>query len=192
MAEMLGNNYSPREILEEVFLNTENLLATEKLWFCAWCYRCQQRCPQALNLPEIFLFLRSKAAKEEGLEAFERALQEIVKNIPLPMITTLICFHPERAGLDKKNILKKIGQIHQQQLDTIIHAGKRKDTHSKVAVIGSGPAGLTVAYELALDARLAACPGAPLARQDSEEGPRSLLLDDLPVRVGDRCRLPRR
>jgi NADPH-dependent glutamate synthase beta subunit-like oxidoreductase len=153
MAEILEDNYNPRELLEEVFLNTENLLASEKLWFCAWCYRCLQRCPQALNLPEIFLSLRSKAAKEKDIKVFESALQEIVKNVPLPMVTTLICFHPERVGVAKEDVLKKIEQIRQQHLRSITRTRKQKTAHPKVAIIGSGPAGLTVAYELARKGR---------------------------------------
>jgi NADPH-dependent glutamate synthase beta subunit-like oxidoreductase len=60
------------------------------------------------------------------------------------MVTTLVCFHPERAGLDKEKILKEAEQMHKGRLKT-----EAKTSEGKVAAIGSGPAGLTVAYELA-------------------------------------------
>jgi NADPH-dependent glutamate synthase beta subunit-like oxidoreductase len=145
MTEMLGNDYSPRRLLEDIYSNPEALLNSEAIWFCAWCYRCHSRCPQALDVPEILLFMRTAAAKRGNTQSLDRALQKIAKNIPLPLITTLVCFHHERAGLKNEEILEKIEKIREEH-------GKQKKTgrtpKDKVAVVGSGPAGLTVAYEL--------------------------------------------
>lgn len=147
MAEMLGNGYNPRTLLEEIYLNPETVLGSDELWLCAWCYRCQKRCPQGLKLPEIFLSIRSIAKEHGNVKSFDRALQKIVKNIPLPLITTLVCFHPERAGLENDKVLEQIEQIRGEWLKTK-KAEKSAKAAEKVAVIGSGPAGLTVTYEL--------------------------------------------
>jgi NADPH-dependent glutamate synthase beta subunit-like oxidoreductase len=146
MAEMLGNDYNPRALLEQVCLNPEESLNSEELWFCGWCYRCQEHCPQGLELPEIFLSLRSLAKEQHGNKGLEKALQKIVKNIPLPLVTTLVCFHPERAGLEVSKVLDRIEEIRAE----MYKARHEKPVHGaeKVAVIGSGPSGLTVAYEL--------------------------------------------
>ena len=145
ITEMLGDDYNPRRLLEDIYSNPEAVLNSEAIWFCAWCYRCNIRCPQALNVPEILLFMRTAAAKRGNAQAFDRALQKIVRNIPLPLVTTLVCFHPERAGLKNEEILEKIEKMREEH-------GKPKKTgripKEKVAIIGSGPAGLTVAYEL--------------------------------------------
>jgi len=149
MAELLGKDYNPRSLLEKFFLNPESVLASQEPWLCAWCYRCHKCCPQGLKLPEIFLFIRTAAMKQGYTEPFEKALKKIVENIPLPIVTTLICFHPERAGIDRENVLERTEQMRIQHL----RAGRKKKTlkasGEKIAVIGSGPAGLTVAYELA-------------------------------------------
>jgi heterodisulfide reductase subunit A len=149
MAELLGKDYNPRSLLEKIFLNPESVLASDELWFCAWCYSCYKHCPQALRLPEIFLFMRTTAIKNGYTEPLEKAFKKIVENIPLPLVTTLVCFHPERAGLDRDKILQRTEQMQIECLKK----GKRKKTskssEEKIAVIGSGPAGLTVAYELA-------------------------------------------
>jgi NADPH-dependent glutamate synthase beta subunit-like oxidoreductase len=147
MAEMLGNGYNPRTLLEEIYLNPETVLGSDELWLCAWCYRCQKRCPQGLKLPEIFLSIRAIAKEHGNVKSFDRALQKIVKNIPLPLITTLVCFHPERAGLENEKVLEQIEQIRGEWLKTK-KAEKSTKAAEKVAVIGSGPAGLTVTYEL--------------------------------------------
>jgi NADPH-dependent glutamate synthase beta subunit-like oxidoreductase len=148
MAEMLGNEYSPRRLLEDIYSNPEKVLASEAIWVCAWCYRCRSRCPQALNLPEIFLFMRSAAVNQGHTQAFDKALQKIVKNIPLPLVTTLVCFHPERAGLKNETVLEKIEQTREELFKTKKKDKATKSSKEKLAVIGSGPAGLTVAYEL--------------------------------------------
>jgi NADH-quinone oxidoreductase subunit F len=148
MVELLGRDYNPRGLLENIFLNPEKLLASDELWLCAWCYRCYKRCPQALKLPEIFLSMRTVAAEQGYTQPFEKALQKIVGNIPLPLVTTLVCFHPERAGLDRKEILKKTEHIHKEYLKKEKEGKPVKTFQGKVAVIGSGPAGLTVASEL--------------------------------------------
>ena len=149
MAELLGKDYNPRSLLEKIFLNPEGVLTSDELWLCAWCYSCYKHCPQALRIPEIFHSIRSIAAEHGYTEPLEKALKKIVENIPLPLVTTLVCFHPERAGLDRDKILERTEQMQIECLKK----GKRKKTpksyEEKVAVIGSGPAGLTVAYELA-------------------------------------------
>jgi NADPH-dependent glutamate synthase beta subunit-like oxidoreductase len=150
MAEMLAAQYNPRNLLEKIFLNLDSVLTSDELWLCAWCYRCYKRCPQALKLPEIFLYLRS-AAIEHGYaqQSFEKALQKIVKNVPLPLVATLVCFHPERAGIGNDKVLQKIGQIRTEMCRPQKGHKTVRSSKEKIAVIGSGPAGLTVAYELA-------------------------------------------
>jgi NADPH-dependent glutamate synthase beta subunit-like oxidoreductase len=149
MAEMLSDKYNPRTILEKVLLDPDSVLASDELWLCAWCYRCYKRCPQALKLPEIFLSLRSAAVEQGYVKPFERALQRIVKDVPLPLVATLVCFHPERSGVNKKQALEKIEQLRQQRLKSAKGHRATESRKERIAVVGSGPAGLTVAYELA-------------------------------------------
>jgi NADPH-dependent glutamate synthase beta subunit-like oxidoreductase len=150
MAEMLGKDYNPRILLERISLNPETALDSEELWLCAWCYRCNRRCPQALSLPEIFLTMR-KAAREQGkTQAYEKALKKIVENIPLPLVTTMVCFHPERAGLDRDKTIEEIERAYVEHLKNERAKHGQEVHEEKVAIIGSGPAGLTVAYELGI------------------------------------------
>jgi NADPH-dependent glutamate synthase beta subunit-like oxidoreductase len=148
MSEMLGKEYNPRALLGRVASNLGNALASDDLWLCAWCYRCYERCPQALKLPEIFLLMRTMATKQGQTQPFERALHKIVETIPLPLVALSVCFHPERAGLDKQVVLEKAERIRAK----VLEKGRVKITSKdpRVAVLGSGPSGLTVAYELSL------------------------------------------
>ncbi|HUW47154.1 MAG TPA: FAD-dependent oxidoreductase [Patescibacteria group bacterium] len=147
MAEMLGNEYGPRKLLEEIYSNPEEALTSEALWVCAWCYRCHSRCPQGLKLPEIFLSLRKIAVARGQTRAFDKALRRIVKNIPLPLVATFVCYHPERAGLKNEQVIKRIGQLREE----FVNMRKNKTGKAskvKIAIVGSGPAGLAAAYEL--------------------------------------------
>jgi NADPH-dependent glutamate synthase beta subunit-like oxidoreductase len=147
MAEILGGHYNPRELLENIFSDPDNALCSDELWLCAWCYRCYKRCNQAIKLPEIFLAMR-KIALEHGFTSSENALRMIAENIPLPLSTTLACFHPERAGLEEKKTLEKIGQLYEEYLKSEKVKRAKEVREERVAIVGSGPAGLTVAYEL--------------------------------------------
>ena len=150
MAELLGKDYNPRALLEKILINPEEAINSFQLWLCAWCYRCYRRCPQALKVPEIFSFLKSKAVENGHLDPLNAALQKIVKQIPLPTVATLICFHPERAGINKDEILKKMEKMLREYLKEVKNKkALAKASRHKIAVIGSGPAGLTVAFELA-------------------------------------------
>jgi NADPH-dependent glutamate synthase beta subunit-like oxidoreductase len=148
MVEILGNNYNPRSLLQSISSDPDNVLSSEELWLCAWCYRCYKRCNQAIRLPEIFLSMRKIAFEHGGARSPEKALQKIVKNIPLPLTTMLACFHPERAGLEQEKILERVEQLYDEHLKSE-RAKRAQDVHEeRIAIIGSGPAGLTVAYEL--------------------------------------------
>lgn len=147
MAELLKEDYNPRNLLEKIFLNPNQVLTSEELWLCAWCYNCFKHCPQTLRIPEILNFFRVIAVEQGNIEPFESALQKIVDVVPFPLAAMLVCFHPERAGLNVEKALEKINEMRRKALKK----GKKQRTKNgmaKVAVIGSGPAGLTVAYEL--------------------------------------------
>jgi len=146
MVELFPQKYNPRTLLERIFLNSEKVLSDEELWLCAWCYRCYRRCPQGLKVPEVLLALK-KIAKEKGyLQGFEKALKIVEEEIPFPSSFCWVCLHPERAKIDKKTIANFLRGL------TINYGrGRRTPTKTqkeKIAIVGSGPAGLTVAHEL--------------------------------------------
>ena len=147
MAELLGARYNPRSLLQKAFIDPEKTLEEDSLWLCAWCYKCHDRCPQGLKPPEIFQLLKGEAAKRGIFSGWEKAISSMEKDVPLPLICWYTCFHPERTGMDEKRLddaLKKIASRHKHPKRKAITA----DQKQKVAVIGSGPAGLTAASEL--------------------------------------------
>ena len=149
--EIIPNHYNPRILLEQILLDLDKVLKDEALWLCAWCYRCYKRCPQRLKVPEIFLAIRKIATQQGHAEGFNRALEIVSRHVPFPAAYCWVCLHPERAMLDRQFVENAL------QNATSLSAKKRKrrtiSTQEaekyRVAVIGSGPAGLTAAYELA-------------------------------------------
>lgn len=147
MMELASNHYNPRILLETIFLDPEKILTTSDIWLCGWCYRCHKRCPQKLKPPEILLLVKKLAVEKGYLEGFQNAADIIGKTIPLAESCYYICFHPERTKISKEqfeNVLKKIIESRKQ-----IPKKTPELRDEKIAIIGSGPAGLTTAYELA-------------------------------------------
>ena len=148
MSEILEGDYNPRTLLENIFLDPDRALSSVELWLCAWCYRCYRHCNQAIKLPEVFQSMRKIASAKGFASSSEEAFRKIAENIPLPLTTTLACFHPGRAGLEEEKILDKIGQLYEEHLKSEKARRAKEVREERIAVIGSGPAGLTVAYEL--------------------------------------------
>lgn len=150
VAELLPENYNPRILLHSLPLADDKLLNSAQLWLCAWCYRCHKRCPQGLKLPEIFQAVRRFAAESGHIEGFDKALEIIREKLPLPASCCYVCFHPERAIDNKQLVTNSIQHII---LDYESEEPKEKPLNpmhgEKVAIIGSGPAGLSAAQDLA-------------------------------------------
>ena len=150
VAELLPENYNPRILLHSLPHGDEKLLKSAELWLCAWCYRCYKRCPQGLELPEIFQAVRRFAVEHGYMDGFAKALEVIRENLPLAASCCYVCFHPERAITSKKAVPDA---IQHAILDYGAEETKEKPLvplhGEKVAIIGSGPAGLSAAHDLA-------------------------------------------
>ncbi|UCG36327.1 MAG: FAD-dependent oxidoreductase [Candidatus Bathyarchaeota archaeon] len=146
MAELLQPHYNPRILLQKTLTEPEKTLNEDTLWLCAWCYKCYERCPQGLKPPEIFQLLKNEAVKRGFLEGFERAVSKIA-DVPLSVISLYTCFHPERANISVEKVAEALQKaaIIEEQIPGKAEANQRK----KIAIVGSGPAGLTAACELA-------------------------------------------
>jgi NADPH-dependent glutamate synthase beta subunit-like oxidoreductase len=150
VAELLPEHYNPRILLHSLPLGDDRLLKSAQLWLCAWCYSCHKRCPQGLKLPEIFQAVRRFAVESGYMEGFRKALEIIREKLPLPASCCYVCFHPERA-IDNKQLVTD--SIQHAILDYESEKPKEKPFTpmygEKVAIIGSGPTGLSAAQDLA-------------------------------------------
>jgi len=150
VAELLPENYNPRILLRSLPHGDDKLLNSAELWLCAWCYRCYRRCPQGLELPEIFQAVRHFAVEQGYMKGFAKALEVVREKIPLAASCCYVCFHPERVIATKKVVKDS---IQHAILDYGAKETKEKPfvpLHGeKVAIIGSGPAGLSAAHDLA-------------------------------------------
>ncbi len=112
---------------------------------------CKVACPAHISVQGYI----AKAAEGKYLEA----LEVIKKDNPLPAVCGRICPHPceaecTRNTLDQSLAIDAIKQFiadHEREAKNRFIPKKKAHYDNKAAVIGSGPAGLTCAYYLAVD-----------------------------------------
>jgi len=148
IARLISKHYNPRILLQTIVHDLDRAITEAEPWLCAWCDRCYKRCPQGLNLPEIFMLARNIAKERGYLSKFSEGLQLIGREMPFAGVCGLVCFgkveDPKAVELLKQYVTEYEQKREEQPVLTL------KKRREKVAVIGSGPAGLTAAYELAM------------------------------------------
>lgn len=146
-------------------------ISTEKL------APCRRLCPAGTDMPRV-LSLASQSRLEEAYHLIRRTN-------PLPAICGRICYHPcesecTRMSIDEGVAVQAIERfLGEEGLDLAEDPPAPFGTRERVAVLGSGPAGLTCAYFLARN-------GVPVTVFERESRPGGMLRSGIPT-----YRLPR-
>jgi glutamate synthase (NADPH/NADH) small chain len=142
-----------RQNFNEVALGYTEEQALEEASRCLQCPKpqCVPGCPVGINIPEFIKLLKERK--------YEEAINKIKEKNVLPAICGRVC--PQEEQCQKTCIMGKVGEpvsigrLERWLADWERDRGKvkaeknAKPTSKKVAVIGAGPAGLTVAADLA-------------------------------------------
>jgi len=118
---------------------------------------CQGSCPSGHDIRGWLSIVRGIDTPPEGLQWQEYAFQRMVLSNPFPAVMGRVCPAPCQTGCNRNELETYVGinSIEQYIGDWAIENNTRlpaagADTGKKVAVIGSGPAGLAAAYFLRL------------------------------------------
>ncbi len=141
-----------RKNFNEVSLGLSDEQAKTEAKRCLQCKqpKCIEGCPVGINIPAFINLILQDKRKE--------ALVKIKEKNNLPAICGRVC--PQEEQCEKFCVLNKtgepinIGALERYAADyELVHSSQltahRKKLDSKVAVVGSGPAGLTAAADLA-------------------------------------------
>jgi len=107
---------------------------------------CGITCPAGINVQGYVQLI--------GQGKYKEAVQLIMERLPLPGVLGRICPHPcevqcRRMDVDEAIAIRDLKRFAADQVDfDSLPLPEIEDREEKVAVIGSGPAGLTVAYDL--------------------------------------------
>ena len=116
---------------------------------CLQCKKplCRTGCPINTDIPEMIKKLKENKVKEAGSMLFE--------NNPLSVVCSLVCDHQKQC--EGHCVLSRKGEgIHISSIENYIsescldqmEIGMEKSNGKMVAVIGAGPAGITIAIEM--------------------------------------------
>jgi len=106
---------------------------------------CKQACPAGIDIPRY--------VRAIGYGKFSEALAVIRERIPFPSVCGYVCYAPCEEQCNMAKISRPIAiralKRFAAQYDTQQNSKTMPPTGKKVAIVGSGPAGLTAAYYLA-------------------------------------------
>lgn len=61
----ITERFNPREVIKLSMLGEgEEVLSGDSIWLCCSCYNCQERCPQKVEIADVFYALRNMAFEE--------------------------------------------------------------------------------------------------------------------------------
>ena len=109
---------------------------------------CTLTCPAEINVQGYVQLIK--------LGKYEEALKLIMERLPLPGVLGRVCPHPceakcRRAELDQPVAICSLKRFAADQADVGSFSPPLVEAQpEKIAIVGSGPAGLTCAYHLAL------------------------------------------
>ena len=137
---------------KEVCLGYDNERAVKEASRCLHCKnpKCVEGCPVSINIPEFISHIKENV--------IEGAAKEIAKYSSLPAVCGRVC--PQESQCEGKCVLGikgepiAIGKLEKYAADwarenNVDVSFKEESNNIKVAIIGSGPAGLTCAGDLA-------------------------------------------
>ncbi len=108
---------------------------------------CERACPAGIDVPRYVRQVRDGQ--------FTEALQTIRERIPFPLVCGYACFHPceakcGRAQFEGPVAIRRLKRVAAELAAEVRVPVALAPTGRQVAIVGSGPCGLTAAYYLAL------------------------------------------
>jgi len=150
LAKIIPETYNPRTTMLRAFLDPQRSKAQIGPWLCMRCRRCSKRCPQKLSPHELFFHIRTNTSEKSHIDDISQRMDEVTRlleeELPLPLISGWLCLRPDEmpdmtGKVVEEELMKSIKRHREPHPKAMNHV-------EKVAVIGSGPAGLAAAYEL--------------------------------------------
>ncbi|MHA1333533.1 MAG: 4Fe-4S dicluster domain-containing protein [Candidatus Odinarchaeia archaeon] len=106
----ISDDFRPLKIIQQAILGLENeLLNSPTIWQCAYCFTCQDVCPQDVKFPIMLYAIRKylieKGVLPELVVNFTKNVLKTARSIPL---NDIIQDEREMLGLKEIKILSKV------------------------------------------------------------------------------------
>ena len=69
-----------RSLIRKAQLGIDEVLSDKELWYCSTCYTCFERCPRALPVTDMIIFLRNLAVQKGFIQPNHVALCKMLYN----------------------------------------------------------------------------------------------------------------